>query len=40
MRRRGEKLKLSGTPKLTNSRRMGIHPSMRTKKLKVPKIKE
>jgi hypothetical protein len=34
MKRRGEGLKLSGKPKLTNSKRMGVHPSMRVKKPK------
>lgn len=28
MKRRGAGLKIKGTPKLTNSKRPGVHPSM------------
>lgn len=35
MKRRGTGLKIKGTPKLTNSKRMGVHPSMSgSKKIK------
>ena len=49
MRRRGEGLRIGGTPKLTNSSHKGVHPSMTGKRadkkekphaIKIRKIKE
>ncbi len=42
MKRRGQGLHIKGTPKLTNSSRAGVHPSMsgaKTEKLSKEKVK-